>query len=445
MKKVKILSIPFLLFPILAFTQAAIKKAQIVFQNEIISVEASRSDLKKEFEIPVFIIGKLPDTFKYSDLLLTSSNDSLKVLTNETRMENKSSSDSTKVIFTVSAKLDSSTNNEKLFPIEIGVPQKFDSLFIIKSPNAILRICRPASTSALKKLPVVSLITYSDFQGFKGDRPNGLVQAEANFSFYTNVKSFKSEKSSAVFFRNVVFGFNLTKVEDKLRYKQVNYFIDTSEAIHDTIRHIHTFDLVQYSNFNAYAKINFLTYKWPLTKWKFYADGYGALFSTGVKDTLPVVTEYNLNSIAIGYNLKISTDYEPSEFPINVAFSVKGFHINCYSNSVRQRVGPLYVPDSDKRNNIFQKDGIVGGKSLTVFQLEFQYFPSKENSGKIFFRTSYYNNIFGRVINNEPSNDYGNNFLQVQVGYAGSFTEFLGRFFPEKKAETKPKDVNTGK
>src|SRR5687768_4613802 len=57
---------------------------------------------------------------------------------------------------------------------------------------------------------------YTDFKGFSGDYPNGLVQTTLEGDFILNIN-----EHTINFFRNIHCGINLTKLEDNLRYKNL--------------------------------------------------------------------------------------------------------------------------------------------------------------------------------------------------------------------------------
>lgn len=412
----------------------------IGFEHQVILVTIGENF--KDTVIPVKIIstGENPE-FKADAVRPVTKSPELSIEGNPT-VRHSDGKDT--IIVLVKIQIKPPLTGEQSYKLSMPAINKPEAMKI-SNAEVIIHLLKKEVQAQKKYSPTTTFVTYSDFKGFKGDQPNGLVQFETNFNYYFKQKEFDKSKAQTIWLRNTIIGINLTKLDDKLRYRQLDY--DTIDQSPDTIRHIHTFDLVRYSNFNFYIKTNIFTFNMPGAKLRLFGDLYAGLYSTGVRDSLlEDEKEFNLNSTGFGASMKIATNYRQNESPFNASFGITGFLISAHSNNVRQRVGPLYYPETDIRNKQFAKNGVFGGKTMTIFQLELRYSPSSDlnRNGKIFLRTSYYTNVFYKYSDGANSSDYGNNFLQVQIGYVGTIEDLLSRFFPEN-TDTGPKEVQTGK
>ena len=296
-------------------------------------------------------------------------------------------------------------------------------------------------------------LAYSDFRGFKSDKPNGLVQFEFNYAFRINYSNFglfgegtgkEREENSLIPFYNIFGGFALTKLENKLRYKPLNYYIDTTGAQPDTIRHIHTFDLLRYANFSAFAKLNLIRASFNKGTMRFYVDFNGEFISSGVSDSLLPENdrEFNINSLMAGLSFTFATKFRPENFPLNTSFTFETSHLRSYNNNVSQRTGPLYQPSEDSRNNYYPVDKELNPEDTRIlkFQLLFKYNPKRsDTSGEIFLRMNYSTNSFNTIKNDVSESNYNNNYFQFQVGYVGNISDF----FPAKEEAKKGDSSST--
>jgi hypothetical protein len=272
---------------------------------------------------------------------------------------------------------------------------------------------------------------YSDFKGFKSDQPNGILQSEAffNFNFRNEKPDEKSSKAKSLeLFHNIMIGANFTKIGDNMRYKDVNINKDSSSVL---TKHVHYIDLVRYSNFEGYIKLNLINMRFdkfensfvnlPL---RFYIDLFGKLASTGIRDTTLVAgsQEFNANSIGYGVNLKLGTYNIPKKIGhLDFEVGYTSYTLQLQNNNFKVSGGPLFSPEDNPLNNKYQSE--PHANSINKFDFRIQYAPDLEKNDKnIFFRVMYHTN----PVSSSYSDLYNtNSYLQVQLGYIGTFSSLF--------------------
>ena len=315
---------------------------------------------------------------------------------------------------------------------------------------------------------------YTDFVGFKGDQPNGLVQSELSFGWNIHkntpwflqyrkqknksanqysikkLRQYKNDTSGLVrakakdslrdlrlfyreknancltLFKNVVFPIvTLSKLKDSLRYKDLNY--DSSAKIY----HIHTFDLIKYSNFNVSGKLNLFTFQSRSKDIKIFLDLFGTFYSTGVneKDTTLAsgLRRHNVNSVGYGLNMKLQFDPPSNHFSMEASLS--DFQLRLLNNDIMQQKGKQYYPESNPKNNTFYSGNTVDAVAVWTASIRYSTKTNQENKNNdgLFLRISFFNNITSGLIFGQKVGplDYNNNFLQVQFGLSKNMNDLL--------------------
>lgn len=288
----------------------------------------------------------------------------------------------------------------------------------------------------------VFLSVFSDFLGFKQNAPNGLIQTEFWGNGYINKNGdvlhlFKSDcftKREIKLYplHNAIFMFNLSKIgnSNDTRYKQVDYFKDTLLANNNNpdsiVHHMHTFDLIKYSNLSFVGKLNFAALYFDKPHLKFFLDGYCVFYSTGVHDSLfegSTRKDWDFNIYSVGYGLNCKAiSYINQSFNLEISYT--GYNLTLLnSNSIKQNTGNLYYPETNPKNSLFVEDDNkkintrVGIYSVQVFCVP----KSKAKTNIIFFRISYYSNTLRAFKKGNFVPTGYNDYLQVQVGYRKTF------------------------
>jgi hypothetical protein len=275
---------------------------------------------------------------------------------------------------------------------------------------------------------------FTDFKGFKGDQPNGIIQSEAFFNFNLRGKhALGTPKPPVELFHNIIMGANFTKLGDNLRYKKLNISADKND---NTVKHAHYIDLVRYQNFEGYIKLNLLYVRLDNLKnsfinipLRFYADIFGNITSTGIRDTTLQTKdqEFNANSIGWGANFKLGTAFIANkEGHLDFEIGYTPYKLYLHNNNFKVSGGPLYSPEDNPLNSKYQDEPHLS--TINRFDFRIQYAPDLDNNEKnIFFRVMYHTNPVS--LNLKDDGYKANSFLQVQLGYLGTFSSL----FPDKK------------
>ena len=281
-----------------------------------------------------------------------------------------------------------------------------------------------------------SLRIYTDFQGYGGNNPNGIVQTEMEWWWNIFGPAFgKNRKSVQVYFFKSLHlpQIAASTLGEKFRGRQVNYDkSDTNNIIH----HIHTLDLIKYSTFNISSCLNALAFNYASSKRKInlYLDFYGTLYNTELKDSLFPSDKIRVNTIGVGYN--IAAEFFPANSHWNMRVSVRGFKLKLYDNNIKQNYGPMHLPDDSRLNNTYydqKKDG--ANVANNIFAGEIGYSKKLNDLKKFtvsdfFLRISFYNNAFKTIADKKVN--AGNNYLQVQFGIQKNFGDLVEFLKPNK-------------
>lgn len=304
--------------------------------------------------------------------------------------------------------------------------QKTLGLFAFKSKVSPKGITSFAS-STYGEESFIGYSIFTDFKGFAGDQPNGLVQSHLFFNLSVN----DSDKWIKIF-RNVVGGIALTKLENNLRYKSLYIHKDTMEnGSLDTIKHLHYLDLVRYQNFEGYAKFNLLTLDLkkstldiPVT---IYLDGFANILSTGIRDTTLGTAESDrtFSTTSFGYggsaNIRIG-DVTSSEIPFDFTMGMTMYQVYNTSNNFVTTNGPLFHPENNPAN--YSYDGFKLTSLIKKYEFLLTYCRDNENpENKIFIRTQIHTSRVDKKYENLGYKH--NSYLQVQLGYNAALKDLL--------------------
>ncbi len=274
-----------------------------------------------------------------------------------------------------------------------------------------------------------SLKIYSDFVGIGQKDPNGLVQTELSLSFpFVKWKPFK--EINLTFFDNISpkANFFQTKTDSSKQNKLLNY--GTDPVTNNVIKHIHTLDLIKYSHLSFSAKINVLKFKFK-DRFVFYTDLFPVFYRTPVVDTLAGNRAiYNLSSWGMGYSFKLRFKPDDSKFMMDVSYTQ--FSIKLNNNDIMQRYGKLYESTNAENNKFTGSTSTsaftLGPGTIGIGSVEFRYstkytnVQNTSNEGYFIRATIFTNPLIGA---GSSKTDYGNNYVQFQVGLSKSIDEFL--------------------
>ncbi len=442
----KTTSITFMLFLIIFFTNntlfagpAPFATKQFSLSDKSFKVELSRAGkkfiatVKKNDVTAIAEFNKLNEMIADSIAGKTSSNEKdlqaqrekIKTLQNIIQLE--SLSDFKSKIGDAIATLEPALKDQ------VSTPAAKDVFSLLQSDLDDDTSTNDEQQSLNKLLPKTSYVIYTDLEGFKNDQPNGLVQSEFYFTWFLNSKLFNNEKPQLFAARNMMLGINFTKLENNLRYKQVGYSIDTTGDLNDTMRFLNAIDLVRYMNLYSYIRVNFLTASIPKPfPQRLYVDGQLDFYDTGVHDTLLSSPDFGIHSWGYGINLKYATKFSPGVSPVNVELGAEFFGIRMHNNNILMKNEALYFPDDNPLNNTFNPDASKRNAYFWAIKPVLMYSPDKDKpDSHIFFRGSFYNNLFTRDVNADNTN-HSNTYLQLQIGYEGKLSDL----FPAKKETT---------
>ncbi len=313
----------------------------------------------------------------------------------------------------------------------------------------------PADTSSKDEdkfdLNNSSMTVYTDFKGYGGNQPNGIVQTELKWwwDLFNPIcgKKRKTKATNWFFVKNIVFPvINLSSMNDKFKGKHVNLQYDTAGNI--LFHHIKTIDLIKYSTFNISALVNVfaINHRTKKSAINFYIDGFGTIYNTELKDSSIQEETFRANTIGWGTNWTLESFPQKSKWSMRVSF--RSFALSLHNNDIKLNYGPIQLPDNNPRNNIYYDEKADTIKTWNyALTLDIRHspkknkeYPTKTPSGSVFFRFSYYNHAFFKSTSN--SINLGNNYMQVQVGIQKSVEDLL-KFIKgddEKEKDEKAKD-----
>lgn len=286
-------------------------------------------------------------------------------------------------------------------------------LFVPKNQRIFFDYKNPVSVSIEETdiNNVIKLNLFSDLVGVQENQPNGLIQMEATFStpLFASKKINLYKPNITQVLSNLESNLKLSKIENKLRYLEQNI---TKENNNKTF--VQNFQLLQYSNLEAGAKINLLQFENYQREFSIsYSFG---IIRTGLRDTIyeksgsnqviKIPRDFNVLSKKVTWsaNLKIK-----STSKMGMDISADLIYLKLLDNDVLQsggnysRFGNEYSDFNRKTNVIFNP------------QFQAYYKPKNDESQRIYLRTAFFHDIATR----------SNNFFMVQLGLSSDINKFL--------------------
>jgi len=317
--------------------------------------------------------------------------------------------------------------------------QSLDSVYALSDKQLKQKAKEKEETAATGKNSFYFRL-FTDFVGFQGDQPNGLAQFDLAFRWKLNNKRYrllpiachpqenksqlryersalkqrmhlatglsKAQKKDSLrmvckefnapvprrigFAENIIFPIiELSKIKDSLRYKDLDY--DSTNHI----RHIHTMDLVKYSNFSVSGKLNVVSYHSVNNNIRVYIDVFGTLYSTGVyeNDTNLLVKDRNHNVNSVGLGGAIKFIFAPAQSNFQLEASYQNFELRLLNPDIYQRKTVLHYPEYDPRNATFNNGTTRDALSVYVASLRYSSTVNtkNKNSDGVFLRVAFYN------------------------------------------------------
>ncbi len=239
---------------------------------------------------------------------------------------------------------------------------------------------------------------FTDMVGFGEQNPNGLIQLELEKRVPINTTRLQLPfgiRAGNSFFSFVDFEFTLSKIENKVKYLQLDTYIpqqkDTTEYYLDALQ------VYRYQIFQLGGKLNMYLLESHPYKFDFEINLHGNFGYARVIDTISyqdeeVNIDEPLNSFMFSPEIKI------------IFYPEKRLNLSISGKLTRQ----FFLYSDDKFGYKSQKDNelIEGSKWFNTIGLDAYYWPSDQ--GKIFIRYRF---------NHELNNIYSN-FSQFQIGYS---------------------------
>lgn len=294
---------------------------------------------------------------------------------------------------------------------------------------------------------------FSDFVGIQDDQPNGLIQTNVYFSYtrplrirpkidtvklnkklkilandLTNkterkvhrienkiakVDSARQPRTQFYLFRNIVLtDLTFSKIGNQNQELPVRYSLNASGQPEKG--YFNRFDLVQYANIIALAKLNIFTIEWPDFA-TLYFDVIPVFYNTSISDSLRInenVTKKNSSvySIAFGSNVKILTEQDKRTH-LSAEVSYSFFIPQLYSSNYFDKANTQIKEHS----GIISPNMILPTKhnGIEILDVRIQHSPPKSKVST-FLRISFFHNVFVKQF--AKQNTPRNMFVQFQLG-----------------------------
>jgi hypothetical protein len=241
---------------------------------------------------------------------------------------------------------------------------------------------------------ILTVKSFTDFNGLHGDKPNGLIQFEA--SIHANVVTYHKQigKTNFAFFPGADLLYTLNKIDDNNKYLQLTTNELDQKQLANNVKMfgVHPIDLLKYQSSGININTNLIKYGIPDFATSMSLNGSYGILQTSVSDSLIVdsgkftktATPNNRSVYSRNLILNASIDFSPD--------SRYGFRV-CYGLSW------LWVND--------QEVHFAEGTNNRLAMLEFSGFLKTSDNSKMFFRW--------RTSHEFHSPQY--NYNQIQVGF----------------------------
>lgn len=248
----------------------------------------------------------------------------------------------------------------------------------------------------------LTIKVFSDIIGINESNPNGLVQIESRLTKISNSRYLGSSKW--ILARDISVDFNLTKVENKLRYIEGDR-LGLRPNQPDSL-FVNTLDLVRFSNFNTGIVANIGRFSSRKSNATLGLNVHFGLYSTPIRKINPDNTLTEFFPVSMYYAPEVDYKFK-SGSNIGLDFSLKFISPFIVSDVVRQTKTQDYTT-FNKINS--WNDRLIVNPTVTLY-----YNPLENVNNRIFFRGSWFKSSINPA-----------NFLQVQFGYSAQLNNVLG-------------------
>lgn len=319
-----------------------------------------------------------------------------------------------------------------------------DQLVHVKNRNFSFGKSSPAEIKLTDKdfSSFAQLNIFSDLVGLSEDKPNGLIQAEGKFETGLFTQPWFSNRYYSRFrFRmlsSASLQVGISKIENKLKYFEIprdpvylynNEINDYETTPKDSVKHINTAQILQYSNLNVTACFNLLNFESDYTSINVYG-GFG-LIRTPINDTLSgrsqdgntmILNENKsiVNTLRFFYGFKLRLK-STSNLGMDIGLGFSRLRLN--SNDIRQTYSTFKSSGNNKENilktvkinsslhNIFTTQLIT--PSLNIY-----YHIDRDQQKRFYIRASYTTDLKSKT----------DDFFSMQFGYSTDLKGFFSQF-----------------
>ncbi|WP_422106909.1 hypothetical protein [Winogradskyella sp.] len=266
-----------------------------------------------------------------------------------------------------------------------------------------------------KSSKILNAKVFTDFNGFKENEPNGLVQfeVEKQVPLWTKRMPLGTGRSSNVGFANYAI-FNLTwaKLNEEDRELQV---LKTESFVNNepqTDNYITYLDLIRFENVSVGVDLNIASFDFPLIKTRVELNGGVHYGRVKVVDDVPNPTDENAEATI----RQLEKDVNMIRLYPDVIVRIRPEER--FGAYLRFRPFRTIVPDNEEFFTVYSADNFLddpnGRQSaledqrwLQRYELGAFYTPSADSDNKFFFRYRYTN----------TSEWETNGYSEIQVGY----------------------------
>ncbi len=254
---------------------------------------------------------------------------------------------------------------------------------------------------------ILSANIFTDFNGLKESKPNGLVQVEVEkqIPLWTRRMDLGLGRSSNFGFINYA-NFNLTwaKLNEEDRELQVRYAENVANNNPNVDKYVTYLDLIKFENVSVGADLNIASFDFPLLKTRLELNAGVHYGRVKVVDTLKN-TDGSPRTSLLEEDINMIRWYPDAILRIRPEERFGGY--------LRYRPFRTIVPNTDEdffavSSSIkFEEDRILSKSWMQRFEFGAFYTPSPDSDNKFFFRYRYTNNFEMET----------NGYSEIQLGY----------------------------
>lgn len=305
--------------------------------------------------------------------------------------------------------LDKSKNEAKEFYFYLGDLIRYDVILSnyredYSPKDIVVKLSEQQSVIELKKQErskILTVKTYTDFNGINSEQPNGLIQVEASLGVNVVTKRWQGLtflKSKSIY-QGVITKADLTghlsKIEENNKYLflKMKDTVALSSTDGQKKFQINALDLLRYKNTGIDFNLNLYKLNFTKAMSNFQLNGSFGIWRTGIADSLTVTKGVYTASTTRAERMATST-----AFTLNAAFEFMpeerySFKVSASNTWVNLRSTEI---------NLNQNKGQIRTLSFEGFLN-----LNQENTSRLFFRWRF----------NTQSSNSKINFNQVQLGY----------------------------